>query len=99
MAVAGRQCYMTLVMSDNYLPGAMVLGHSLIDASCKKELVALVTLDTLSVDVVDDLKVCCPLYYAAPNASQTIYRLLPVERIANPKPANLFLMGRPDLLF
>jgi len=99
MAVAGRQCYMTLVMSDNYLPGAMVLGHSLIDAGCKKELVALVTLNTLSVDVVDELKVCCPLYYAAPNASQTIYRLLPVDRIANPKPANLFLMGRPDLLF
>jgi glycogenin len=30
---------------------------------------------------------------------QTIYRLLPVERVANPKPANLFLMGRPDLLY
>jgi glycogenin len=66
MAAAGRQCYMTLVMSDNYLPGAMVLGHSLRDAGCMKELVALVALDTLSVDVVDELKVrrlpfsCCP---------------------------------------
>jgi glycogenin glucosyltransferase len=30
---------------------------------------------------------------------QTIYRILPVDRIPNPKPANLYLMGRPDLLY
>jgi glycogenin glucosyltransferase len=66
--MAGRQCYMTLVMSDSYLPGAMVLGHSLRDAGCTKELVALVTLDTLSVDVVDELKVGCPSFGVAPNS-------------------------------
>jgi glycogenin glucosyltransferase len=38
-------------------------------------------------------------FSAASNVLQTMYRLLPVDQIANPKPANLFLMGRPDLLF
>jgi glycogenin len=28
-----------------------------------------------------------------------MYRIIPIERIANPKPANLYLMGRPDLLY
>ena len=44
-------------MTDSYLPGAMVLGHSLRDSGTSKELVALVTLDTLSVEVIDELKV------------------------------------------
>lgn len=57
MAGSHQDCYMTLVMSDSYLPGAMVLGHSLKDAGVTKELVALVTLETLSVDVIDELKV------------------------------------------
>jgi glycogenin len=57
MAAPGKDCYMTLVMTDSYLPGAMVLGHSLRDSGTTKELVALVTLDTLSVDVIDELKV------------------------------------------
>ena len=29
---------------------------------------------------------------------QTLYHIIPVDRISNPKPGNLFLMGRPDLL-
>jgi hypothetical protein len=56
MASKSDQCYMTLVMSDSYLPGAMVLGHSLRDSSATNELVALVTLDTLSIEVIDELK-------------------------------------------
>jgi glycogenin glucosyltransferase len=28
-----------------------------------------------------------------------MYQILPIDRIANPKPANLYLMGRPDLIF
>jgi hypothetical protein len=48
---------MTLVMSDSYLPGAMVLAHSLKDAGATRELVALVTLDTLSADTITELKV------------------------------------------
>jgi glycogenin len=57
MATTGEHCYMTLVMSDSYLPGAMVLGHSLRDTGTTKSLVALVTLDTVSLDVIDELKV------------------------------------------
>jgi len=56
MATMGEHCYMTLVMSDSYLPGAMVLAHSLIDTGTTKTLVALVTLDTVSKDVIDELK-------------------------------------------
>ena len=48
---------MTLVMSDDYLPGAMVLAHSLRDSGSTIPLVALVTLDVLSTDVIDELKV------------------------------------------
>jgi len=57
MAVHRSQCYMTLVISDSYLPGAMVLAHSLKDAGITRELVALVTLETLSPDTIEELKV------------------------------------------
>lgn len=73
-------------MSDSYLPGAAVLAHSLRDAGTKKKLAVLITLDTLSADTVSQLK--------------TLYDyLIPVERIRTPSPANLYLMGRPDLSF
>jgi hypothetical protein len=64
MADTGAQCYMTLVMSDSYLPGAMVLGHSLRDTGTTRNLVALVTLDTVSLDVINELKVS--LHYYVP---------------------------------
>ena len=73
-------------MSDSYLPGAAVLAHSLRDAGTTKKLAVLVTLETLSADTISQLR--------------TLYDfLIPVERIRNPNPANLFLMGRPDLSF
>jgi glycogenin glucosyltransferase len=68
------------------LLGAAVLAHSLRDAGTQKKLAVLITLDTLSADTIAQLK--------------TLYDyLIPVERIRNPSPANLFLMGRPDLSF
>jgi glycogenin glucosyltransferase len=57
MALSGEHCYVTLVMSDSYLPGAMVLAHSLRDTGTTKSLAALVTVDVLSPDVIDELKV------------------------------------------
>jgi glycogenin glucosyltransferase len=46
----------------------------------------LITLETLSADTITQLK--------------TLYDyLIPVERIRTPSPANLYLMGRPDLSF
>jgi glycogenin glucosyltransferase len=56
------------------------------DAGTTKKLAVLVTLDTLSADTVTRLK--------------TLYDyIIPVERIRTPRPANLYLMGRPDLSF
>ena len=73
-------------MSDSYLPGAAVLAHSLRDAGTAYKLAVLVTLETLSADTITQLK----LLYDY---------LIPVERIRTPNPANLYLMGRPDLTF
>jgi glycogenin glucosyltransferase len=73
-------------MSDSYLPGAKVLANSLRDAGTTKKLAVLITLETLSADTISDLK--------------TLYDyLIPVDRIRNANPANLYLMGRPDLSF
>ncbi|KAF2275105.1 nucleotide-diphospho-sugar transferase [Westerdykella ornata] len=86
MASPLEDVYCTLLMSDSYLPGAAVLAHSLRDAGTKKKLAVLVTLDTLSADTVEKLR--------------TLYDfLIPVQHIRNPIPANLYLMGRPDLAF
>ncbi|KAF2175676.1 glycosyltransferase family 8 protein [Zopfia rhizophila CBS 207.26] len=86
MARPLEDVYCTLLMSDSYLPGAAVLAHSLRDAGTKKKLAVLITLDTLSADTITELR--------------SLYDyLIPVERIQNPNPANLYLMGRPDLSF
>jgi glycogenin glucosyltransferase len=63
-----------------------VLAHSLRDAGTSKKLAVLVTLDTLSADTMTELRA---LYDY----------VIPVDRIRNPNPANLYLMGRPDLAF
>lgn len=73
-------------MSDSYLPGAVVLANSLRDAGTTKKLAVLVTMETLSADTISELKA---LYDY----------LIPVERIRNANPANLYVMGRPDLAF
>ncbi|KAH7136072.1 nucleotide-diphospho-sugar transferase [Dendryphion nanum] len=86
MASPLEDVYCTLLMSDSYLPGAIVLAHSLRDAGTRKKLAVLITLDTLSADTITELK--------------SLYDyLIPVDRIRNPNPANLYLMGRPDLSF
>ncbi|KAG6070234.1 hypothetical protein E4U16_001736 [Claviceps sp. LM84 group G4] len=83
-SVACEQLYATLLLSDSYLPGALVLGHSLRDTGTKRKLAALVTLDSVSVGAVSQLK--------------AVYDyILPVPRIRNERPANLALMNRLDL--
>jgi glycogenin glucosyltransferase len=73
-------------MTDSYLPGALVLAHSLRDAGTRKKLAVLVTLDTLSADTLRQL--------------QIVYDYtIPVARIRNTNMANLHVMGRPDLAF
>ncbi|KAJ5514248.1 Glycosyl transferase family 8 [Penicillium fimorum] len=74
-----------LLLSDNYLPGAMVLAHSLRDNGTKARLVALFTPDRLQSSTIDELR--------------TVYdELIPVSSMVNDTPANLWLMDRPDLI-
>ncbi|KAK1237546.1 hypothetical protein MKX08_003171 [Trichoderma sp. CBMAI-0020] len=99
----GEHAYATLLLNDAYLPGefslanyslrrvvinetlgALVLAHSLRDAGTTKKLAVLVTLDGVTAEAVVQLK--------------TVYDyVLPVPRIRNDKPANLYLMNRADL--
>ncbi|KAL6862345.1 glycosyltransferase family 8 protein [Trichoderma novae-zelandiae] len=80
----GEHAYATLLLNDAYLPGALVLAHSLRDAGTTKKLAVLVTLDGVTADAIVQLK--------------TVYDyVLPVPRIRNDRPANLYLMNRADL--
>ncbi|KAF5864187.1 capsule-associated protein CAP1 [Aspergillus alliaceus] len=77
--------YCTLLLSDHYLPGAVVLAHSLRDNGTKAKLAALYTPDTLQPATIREL--------------QTVYdELIPVHPTTNSTPANLWLMERPDLI-
>ncbi|KAJ5748369.1 uncharacterized protein N7511_010065, partial [Penicillium nucicola] len=74
-----------LLLSDHYLPGAMVLAHSLRDNGTKAKLVALFTPDKLQSATIAELR--------------TVYdELIPVSSMVNGTPANLWLMDRPDLI-
>lgn len=80
----GEEVYATLLLTDTYLDGALVLAHSLRDGGATRKLAVLVTTDTVSEDTVSDLK--------------TVYDyVIPVPRIRNAQPANLQLMNRTDL--
>ncbi|EWZ46801.1 hypothetical protein FOCG_11352 [Fusarium oxysporum f. sp. radicis-lycopersici 26381] len=81
---AGEHVYATLLLSDSYLPGALVLAHSLRDAGARRKLAVLVTLDTVSADSITQLK-------------RVYDYIFPVPRIRNDHPANLYLMNRGDL--
>ncbi|KAM0438928.1 hypothetical protein ACHAPT_001689 [Fusarium lateritium] len=80
----GEQIYATLLLSDSYLPGALVLAHSLRDAGAHRKLAVLVTLDSVSADSITQLKAVYDYVF-------------PVPRIRNDNPANLYLMNRGDL--
>ncbi|OCT50709.1 hypothetical protein CLCR_06658 [Cladophialophora carrionii] len=83
--LSGGSVFATLLMNDGYLPGAMVLGHSLKDRGAKAPLVAFILVDKLSSDTINELR--------------TVYdQVVPVQQITNKNPANLYLMNRPDLI-
>ncbi|KAH7152965.1 family 8 glycosyl transferase [Dactylonectria macrodidyma] len=83
-APGGNHVYATLLLSDSYLPGALVLAHSLRDAGTRIKLAVLVTLDSVSAESIAQLR--------------TVYDyIFPVPRIRNDRPANLYLMNRADL--
>ncbi|KAJ8124138.1 hypothetical protein ONZ43_g72 [Nemania bipapillata] len=84
MAVQGGGKEDVYATVHTYLPGALVLAHSLRDAGTTKKLVALVTLDSVSAEAITELK--------------SVYDyVIPVPRIRNDRPANLQLMNRTDL--
>ncbi|KUJ20930.1 nucleotide-diphospho-sugar transferase [Mollisia scopiformis] len=84
MASPDQDVYMTLLTSDRYLPGALVVAHSLRDAGTTKKLAILVTTDTVSADAMAQL--------------QTQFDfIIPVERFSSDNHTNLALMNRPDL--
>ncbi|KAK5136359.1 hypothetical protein LTR08_003485 [Meristemomyces frigidus] len=75
-----------LVMTNSYLPGAAVLAHSLRDTRTAHKLACLITPESLRTETI--------------AALQSLYDyVIPVARIGNPQPANLYLMNRPDLLY
>ncbi|SMR52648.1 unnamed protein product [Zymoseptoria tritici ST99CH_1E4] len=83
---ASEDVYCTLVLTDAYLPGAAVLAHSLRDGGTTKKLACLVLQDSLQLETIQEL--------------QSLYNyVIPIDRIGNPNPANLYLMNRPDLLY
>lgn len=74
--------------SDQYIhfTGAAVLAHSLRDCGTTKKLACLVVQDGLLASTIEEL--------------QSLYNyVIPIERIGNPQPQNLYLMNRPDLLY
>ncbi|KAI2643304.1 nucleotide-diphospho-sugar transferase [Xylaria nigripes] len=81
---AGEDVYATLLLTDTYLPGALVLAHSLRDAGTTKKLAVLVTLDSVSAEAITELK-------------SVYHYVIPVPRVRNAQPANLELMNRTDL--
>ncbi|KAI9045713.1 glycogenin [Aspergillus affinis] len=85
MSSEGSVAYCTLLLSDHYLPGAVVLAHSLRDTGTNAKLVVLYTPDSLQPATIQELR--------------TIYdELIPVHPMTNSTPANLWLMERPDLI-
>ncbi|KAM3415239.1 hypothetical protein BST61_g8770 [Cercospora zeina] len=83
---AQEDVYCTLVLNDAYLPGAAVLAHSLRDCGTTKMLACLIDQEALRHSTIQEL--------------QSLYNyVIPIERIGNPHPRNLYLMNRPDLLY
>ncbi|ORX56432.1 nucleotide-diphospho-sugar transferase [Hesseltinella vesiculosa] len=75
--------YVTLVTSDSYAAGALVLGHQLKDNGTPHDLVCLVT-NNVSPTVVHQL--------------QSLFTIVPVETLVSQDIAHLNLLGRPDLI-
>lgn len=83
-----------------------MLAHSLRDAGTTKKLAVMVTLDSVSAEVIAQLqaRLCVPSTSVPTKTATDHVRLqnvfdyvLPVPRVRNAKTANLYLMNRADL--
>ncbi|CEG77103.1 hypothetical protein RMATCC62417_11903 [Rhizopus microsporus] len=76
------EAFVTLVATDSYASGALVIAHRLRDLGSRKELLCLVT-PNISTHVQ--------------NMLSKYYKTIPVETIRSKDYQNLLLLGRPDL--
>ncbi|CEG68051.1 hypothetical protein RMATCC62417_04383 [Rhizopus microsporus] len=76
------EAFVTLVATDSYASGALVIAHRLRDLDSRKELLCLVT-PNISTHVQ--------------NMLSKYYKTIPVETIRSKDHQNLLLLGRPDL--
>ncbi|KAK9362590.1 nucleotide-diphospho-sugar transferase [Lipomyces starkeyi] len=80
----GDKAYLTLLLTDSYLPGALALAKALRSSGTIHTLAILIVPDALSPSTV--------------AAVEVVYDdVIRVPAIANPAPGNLFALGRPDL--
>ncbi|KAK9387329.1 nucleotide-diphospho-sugar transferase [Lipomyces mesembrius] len=80
----GDKTYLTLLLTDTYLPGVLALAKALRSSGTIHTLAILICPDALSSSTVAAVEV----------AYDDVIR---VPAIANPAPGNLFALGRPDL--
>ncbi|KAI9492705.1 glycogenin 1, isoform CRA_c [Zychaea mexicana] len=82
-AAEKKEAYVTLVATDSYVPGALVLAHRLRDLGTVKHLACLVT----------------PIVSSQARALLVprFHHLISVDSMHSTTPANLLLLGRPDL--
>ncbi|KAK9243700.1 nucleotide-diphospho-sugar transferase [Lipomyces tetrasporus] len=78
------KAYLTLLLTDTYLPGVLALAKALRDFGTIHQLAILIVPDALSPSTIAALEV--------------VYDdVIRVPAIANPAPGNLFALGRADL--
>lgn len=82
VCLMSKEAYVTLVATDSYGSGALVLGHRLRDLGTQKDLICLVT-NNVSRSVIDHLS--------------QLYQVISVETLYSNDHDNLELLGRPDL--
>ncbi|KAI8149157.1 nucleotide-diphospho-sugar transferase [Fennellomyces sp. T-0311] len=77
------EAYVTLVATDTYTPGALILGHRLRDLGTTKQLACLVT-----PNVSKDARTCL---------TRCFHHIIDVDPLTSTRPDNLALLGRPEL--
>ncbi|KAH6566837.1 hypothetical protein BASA60_009326 [Batrachochytrium salamandrivorans] len=84
MTTSSAFAYVTLLTSESYLPGALVLGSSLRQTNTKHALVVLVTPEQINDSCI--------------HALQGVFdKVVSVPALHTNSPDNLLLLGRPDL--
>ncbi|TPX46393.1 hypothetical protein SeMB42_g01880 [Synchytrium endobioticum] len=76
--------YATLLTSDGYLPGALILGHALKETGTPHQVTCVVTPETVSANII-------------PILQQTFDHVALVPVLRSGDPERLGLLGRPEL--